>query len=139
MTPILWAIYSTAMKQISKSKPESDLKVLEYVSYLGGIQLFLLVLVIGEFPIFLDNFLNPVLFLCAAYLGIGCYIIGYYIWQTSQKKLKSSNVASFLYIEPFITLILSFIFQRSEVIVFWNILGGIIVFVAVILINYKQN
>jgi len=64
-------------------------------------------------------------------------VLGYYIWQNSQKLLKSSKVASFLYIEPFLTLIFSFLLQRSETILLWNIIGGVIVLIAVLIINYK--
>ena len=137
LTPILWSIYSVITKKVSMSKKNSELKLIKYISYLGCIELFIFVVINGELIIFIENFLNLTLFLCALYLGIGCYIIGYYIWQKSQNSLKSSNVASFLYIEPFLTLLLSFLFQRSETILLWNILGGIIVLVAVLIINYK--
>jgi len=139
LTPILWAIYSVITKKVSMSKTNTELKLIKYISYLGCIELFIFVVINGELVIFLENFLNITLFLCAIYLGIGCYIIGYYIWQKSQNDLKSSNVASFLYIEPFLTLFLSFLFQRSETIVLWNIIGGFIVLLAVLIINYKKE
>ncbi len=71
------------------------------------------------------------------YLGLGCYVLGYFIWYKSQNELKSSKGASFLYIQPFLTLFFSIILNRSETIVIWNIIGGIIVLVAVLVINYK--
>ncbi|GAF97786.1 unnamed protein product, partial [marine sediment metagenome] len=46
---------------------------------------------------------------------------------------------SFLYLQPFITLILSIIFQRNDVIGLWNIIGGLIVMVALVVINYKKK
>ena len=100
--------------------------------------LFIFVLINGELVLFAQNFLNFSLFLCAVYLGLGCYVLGYYIWQNSQKTLKSSKVASFLYIEPFLTLLFSLLLQRSETIVLWNITGGIIVLIAVLIINYEK-
>ena len=136
-TPLFWAIYVTVIKKVSKSKPNSDIQILKYVAYLGTIELLIFVVLNNEFWIFLDNFLNIIIFLSALYLGIVCYVLGYYIWQNSQNQLSSSKVASFLYIEPFLTLLFSFIFQRSETIVLWNIIGGIIVLMAVIIINYK--
>lgn len=139
LTPILWAIYSVITKKISMSKENVELKLIKYICYLGCIELLIFVIINGELAIFIENFLNITLFLCALYLGIGCYIIGYYIWQRSQNELKSSNVASFLYIEPFLTLLLSFLFQRSETIVLWNIVGGFIVLIAVLIINYKKE
>ncbi|MFX1303977.1 MAG: DMT family transporter [Promethearchaeota archaeon] len=135
MTPLLWAVYSTATKQISKSR--SSMSINKYVAYIGTVELSLFVLINGEFGIFIENFMNVPLFLCALYLGFGCYVVGYFIWQNSQKELKSSKVASFLYIEPFLTLLFSLLLQRSETIVLWNIVGGIIVLIAVLVINYK--
>ena len=64
-------------------------------------------------------------------------MIGVQLLKNSQKEMKSANVASFLYIEPFITLAFSFLLQRSETIVIWDIIGGVIVLIAVIIINYK--
>ena len=136
-TPLLWAIYATAIKKASKSKPNSDIQILKYISYLATIELLIFVMLNNEFWIFLDNFFHIIIFLSAFYLGFVCYVLGYYIWQNSQNQLSSSKVASFLYIEPFLTLLFSFLFQRSETIVLWNIIGGLIVLMAVILINYK--
>ena len=135
ITPLLWAIYTIATKKISKEK--SNLIALKYIAYLGTLELFFFVLFNGEFLIFAQNMANPFVLMAGIYLGIGCYIIGYFIWQKSQNELKSSKGASFLYIEPFLTLIFSIILNRSETILIWNIVGGIIVLVAVIVINYK--
>ncbi|MFX1366141.1 MAG: DMT family transporter [Promethearchaeota archaeon] len=135
ITPVLWAIYSIATKKISQSHSSNFIN--KYVAYIGTIELFIFALINNELPVFFNNFFTIQLFICALYLGFLCYVLGYFIWQNSQKLLKSSNVASFLYIEPFLTLIFSFIFQRSETIIIWNILGGIIVLIAVLVINYK--
>jgi drug/metabolite transporter (DMT)-like permease len=135
LTPLLWAIYTTVTKKINKKN--SNNTMLKYISYLATIELLIFVILSGELPIFIANFFNILLFLCALYLGIGCFVLGYYIWQVSQEKLKSFKVASFLYIEPFLTLFFSFLLKRNEVIVIWNIMGGIIVLIAVLIINYR--
>ena len=135
LTPLLWAIYATVTKKITKEK--SNIKMLKYTSYFGTIELLIFVIINGELYIFLYNFFNIIILLSALYLGVGCYVLGYYIWQNSQKKLRSSKVASFLYVEPFITLFFSFLLQRNEIIVIWNIIGGIIVLIAVLILNYK--
>ena len=135
ITPLLWAIYSTATKKVIQTN--SNIKMLKYIAYLGTIELFFFVLINNELLIFITNFFNIIVLLTALYTGIGCYILGYYIWQNSQLKLKSSKAASFLYIEPFITLLFSFLLQRSESILIWNIIGGIVVLIAVLIINYK--
>ena len=135
MTPVLWAIYSTSTKKLSQSNSSNTIN--KYIAYIGTFELFIFILLNGELLVFIKNFLNIQLFICAIYLGFVCYVLGYFIWQNSQKLLKSSNVASFLYIEPFLTLIFSFLLKRSETIVLWNILGGIIVLIAVLVINYR--
>ncbi|MFX0069929.1 MAG: DMT family transporter [Candidatus Hermodarchaeota archaeon] len=134
-TPVLWALYSTSTKQITKEK--SSLKMLEYICYLGTIELFIFVIIYGEFFVFISNLTNIIVLLCCLYLGLGSFILGTYIWQNSQKNLKSSKVASFLYIEPFITLFFAFLLQRSGIIFLWNIIGGVIVLIAVIIINHE--
>ncbi|MFX1401062.1 MAG: DMT family transporter [Promethearchaeota archaeon] len=136
LTPVLWAIYSTISKKLVKIS--STNQVNKYICYLGTIELLILVLINNGLNSFIQNLLNPILFLSSIYLGIGCYVIGYYIWQYSQNKLKSAKVASFLYIQPFLTLLFSMLFRRKDVVVIWNILGGIIVFIAILLINYER-
>ena len=139
ITPLLWAIYSTSTKKITKSSSSSSIIMNKYIAYFGTIELIIFLMLSGKLLIFIINFLNILLFLCALYLGLGCYILGYYIWQNSQKLLKSSIVASFLYIEPFLTLLFSFLFQRSETILLWNVIGGIIVLIAVLIISHEDT
>jgi len=135
ITPLLWAIYTITTKKISKEK--SNITTLKYLAYFGTVELFIFVLLNNELLVFIQNLANVVVLMSGIYLGIGCYIIGYFIWQKSQKELKSSKGASFLYIEPFLTLIFSIILNRSETILIWNIIGGIIVLGAVLIISYK--
>ncbi len=135
LTPFQWALYSSFTKKVSKGN--SKMKLNKYISYFGVFETFFIILLTNQFTDFIENLFNPIAFLTAIYLGIGCYVLGYYIWQKSQSTLKSFKVASFLYIEPFLTLIFSIILQRAEIIVLWNIIGGIIVLGAVLLINYK--
>lgn len=137
LTPVLWALYSTFTKKISKK--QSDMTLNKYISYFGTLELFFFVLINGELKIFLENMFNLFIILAASYLGIGCYVLGYYIWQHSQNALKSFRVASFLYIEPFLTLIFSILLQRTDILVIWNIFGGIIVLLGVLIINYKKD
>ncbi|NVM19510.1 MAG: DMT family transporter [Candidatus Lokiarchaeota archaeon] len=135
ITPLLWAIYTITTKKISKEK--SDLITLKYIAYFGTVELFIFVLLNNELLIFIQNLANVVVLMSGMYLGIGCYIIGYFIWQKSQKELKSSKGASFLYIEPFLTLIFSILLNRPQTILVWNLVGGFIVLAAVLIINYK--
>ncbi len=137
MTPITWAIYSIITKRIIRNKP--NFKTLKYIAYFGTIELFIIVILNNELLIFIQNFFNIYVFLIGIYLGIGCYIIGYFIWQKSQKELKSSKGASFLYVEPFLTLLFSILLNRTETVLLLNMVGGVIVLVAVLVINYEYN
>ncbi len=137
MTPIIWAIYSIITKRIITNK--SNFKTLKYIAYFGTIELFIILILNNELLIFIQNFFNIYVFLIGIYLGIGCYIIGYFIWQKSQKELKSSKGASFLYVEPFLTLFFLILLNRAETILLGNLVGGVIVLVAVLVINYEKN
>ena len=138
LTPLLWATYSTVIKQLEKTHgAHSDFRILKFITYFGCLELFIFVLVSNQLFIFLTNFLNIVLFLCGIYLGLICFVFGYYTWNYSQKKIQSTKVASFLYIEPFATLIFAFLFRRTETILLMNIVGAIIVLIAIVIINYK--
>jgi drug/metabolite transporter (DMT)-like permease len=136
LTPLLWGIYTVITKKISTDK--SNLNILKFTAYFGTIELFFFVLLNNELLIFIQNLTNIYVILSGIYLGIGCYVIGYFIWQKSQRELKSSISASFLYIEPFLTLIFSMLLRRYEVILIWNLIGGFIVLIAVLIITYNK-
>ena len=140
LAPLMWSFYTIAIKKVKQfNSSRTDFQNLKNISIFGCIEFLILVIITGQLNIFLNNLLNIIVFLCALYLGLGAFVIGYYIWSYSLKKLRSSSVASFLYLQPFITLILSIIFQRNDVIGLWNIIGGLIVMVALVIINYKKQ
>jgi len=134
-TPFLWAFYSIISKQLTKKL--ETMKFLEIITYLGTFELFLIVLFTNQLSILFMNLFRIELLLSVLYLGLFCHIIGYFIWTDSQHKINSSKAASFLYIEPFVTLLFSFLLQREETILILNIVGGIIVLIAVLIINYE--
>ena len=139
LAPLMWSFYTIAIKKVKQfDSSRTDFQNLKNISIFGSIEFFILIIITGQLNIFLINFLNLIVFLCALYLGLGAFVIGYYIWSYSLRKLKSSSVASFLYLQPFITLILSIIFQRNDVIAIWNLIGGVIIIAALVIINYKK-
>lgn len=137
ITPLQWGIYTTITKKISKSN--SKLDMLKYITYLATIESFLFVLINGELEIFLETLFIPIVLITAIYTGLLCHVVGYYIYQVALVKMDSSKVASFLYIEPFITLIFSMLLQIDEEIVLWNIIGGVIVLFAILIINFEKK
>ena len=137
ITPLQWGIYTIITKKLCKDNSTFD--ILKYICYIATIELFFYVLAAGELQVFIANLFTPAVVLSVLYISLVCHVIGYFIWQYSQQQLESSKVASFLYIEPFITLIFSMILQRQETIVLWNIIGGLIVLFAVLIINKETK
>jgi drug/metabolite transporter (DMT)-like permease len=140
LAPLMWSLYTIVIKKVKQfDNSRTDFQNLKNISIFGSIEFFVLIIITGEFNIFLNNVLNPIVFLCALYLGLGAFVIGYYIWSYSLTKLKSSSVASFLYLQPFLTLLLSIIFQRDEGVTIWSFLGAFVIILALVLINYKKQ
>ena len=140
LAPLMWSLYTIVIKKVKQfDNSRTDFQNLKNISIFGSIEFFVLIIITGEFNIFLNNVLNPIVFLCALYLGLGAFVIGYYIWSYSLTKLKSSSVASFLYLQPFLTLLLSIIFQRDEGVTIWSFLGAFVIILAFFLINYKKQ
>ncbi|MHA1411547.1 MAG: DMT family transporter [Promethearchaeota archaeon] len=139
LSPMCWSTYSIIIKKLQKYNAGrfSSFKDLKIICFFAMLELGILTLFTGQFFILIFNFFNLNLMISALYLGIGAFGIGYFIWNFSHKKLKSSKIASFLYMQPFVTLIFSIIFQRSQTFNIINLLGGIIVLIALLVINYK--
>jgi drug/metabolite transporter (DMT)-like permease len=139
ITPVLWASYSMIIKKLTKSYGfRSEFQILKFITYFGCLELFFFVLISNQFYIFIINFFNIVLLFCGIYLGTLGFVFGYYSWNYSQKRINASKAASFLYSIPFFTILFSFLLQRNEIIVIWNIVGAILVLFAVIIINYEK-
>jgi len=130
--PIIWAVYSILLKKLTKKLTPAQ--TMRYVIYIGTIELFLFVIFLGELPIFFENFLNPIVILNVAYLAIIASVIGGILWASSMKKLEASKVASFLYAEPFLTLLFSFVLGIEQDILV-PLFGGILILIAVIIIS----
>jgi drug/metabolite transporter (DMT)-like permease len=139
ITPLLWASYSMIIRYLTKSYGfRSEFQILKFITYFGCLELFFFVLISNQLYVFIINFFNIVLLFCGIYLGAIGFVFGYYSWNYSQKRISATKAASFLYSIPFFTILFSLLLQRNEIIVIWNILGGILVLIAVIIINYEK-
>ncbi len=72
------------------------------------------------------------------YLGIFPGMIAYLIIANALNKYKTTNISSYLFFIPFITLILSWLFL-SEIPSSWAIAGGILIVIGIFLKNIKIN
>jgi drug/metabolite transporter (DMT)-like permease len=72
--------------------------------------------------------------LAIGFLGIFCSGVAYIFWYDALKVLPAAQVGTFLYIEPVVTVIVSF-FLLSEKITLASVLGGVVILFGVWLVN----
>lgn len=127
-----WSVYSLVNKKIS----------VNYPPMMTILFLFLIMaIIISPFAIN-KNSIESVIQLSTAgwiailFLGIFCSGIAYVFWAQSLKEMESAKVGAFLYFEPFVTVIASWILLNEEITLLM-ILAGIIITAGVILVNKK--
>jgi drug/metabolite transporter (DMT)-like permease len=125
-----WAVYSAVNKKIS----------LTYPPMMTILFLFLMMaIIISPFTIN-DAAVQSVIHLSAVswvsilFLGILCSGAAYVMWASALKEMESAKVGAFLYFEPFVTVIASWIIL-NEKITLLMILAGIIITLGVVLVN----
>jgi drug/metabolite transporter (DMT)-like permease len=125
-----WAVYSIVNKKIS----------LNYPPMMTILFLFLMMAVL-IFPFAIDGtaiqsvtHLSYNGWMAILFLGIFCSGAAYVLWASSLKEMESAKVGAFLYFEPFVTVIASWIIL-SEEITFLMIISGLIITIGVILVN----
>ncbi|HUX93017.1 MAG TPA: DMT family transporter [Ignavibacteriaceae bacterium] len=127
-----WSVYSLVNKKIS----------LKYPPMMTILFLFIMMaVIISPFTVTRQS-INAVIHLSLIgwvsilFLGIFCSGIAYVLWAKSLKELEATKVGSFLYLEPFVT-VLSAWFILSETITLTIIMSGLIITAGVILVNRK--
>ena len=68
------------------------------------------------------------------FLGVFCSGVAYIFWYDALKVLPVAQVGTFLYIEPVVTVIVSFLLL-NEKITLAGLLGGVIILLGVWLVN----
>ena len=68
------------------------------------------------------------------FLGIGCSGLGYWFWYAALERIDASQVATFLYLEPLVTL-LSAVALLGETVALSTIFGGLLVLVGVLTVQ----
>ena len=69
------------------------------------------------------------------FLGIFCAGLGYVLWAQALSRMNSANVAAFLYLEPFVTVLGAWFFL-GEQITGVMALSGFIIMIGVALVNF---
>jgi drug/metabolite transporter (DMT)-like permease len=127
---VTWSIYSVVNKKIS----------LTYPPMMTILFLFLMMaIIILPFTINSEA-IQSVIHLslegwtAILFLGILCSGVAYVMWASALREMESTRVGAFLYFEPFVTVIASWIIL-NERITLLMILAGIIITVGVVLVN----
>jgi drug/metabolite transporter (DMT)-like permease len=131
-TPFLWSAYSLiGKKTIEKYNP---FLVVAYVTILGGLSLIPFSLAENSFHQIFTMNLNS--WLAILYLSSICSLLGYYIWFSTIKKVGAALTSSFLFAEPFITVLLA-VTLIGEKLTVPILAGGLLIFTGVYLITKK--
>ena len=127
---VTWSVYSAVNKKIS----------LTYPPMMTILFLFLMMaIIISPFTIN-DEAIQSVLHLSVQgwtailFLGILCSGAAYVMWASALKEMESAKAGAFLYFEPFVTVIASWMIL-NERITLLMILAGIIITTGVVLVN----
>ena len=125
-----WAVYSAVNKKIS----------LTYPPMMTILFLFLMMAIIIS-PFTINNAsIQSVIHLSGKgwtailFLGILCSGAAYVMWASALKEMENTKVGAFLYFEPFVTVIASWLMLNEKITLFM-ILSGIIITVGVVLVN----
>lgn len=80
--------------------------------------------------------MTPVGWLALAFLGIGCSGVGYLLWYRALETIEAGSVASFLYLEPLVTLAAAAILLGEQVRPV-AVAGGAVVIAGVVLVQRR--
>ncbi len=125
-----WTIFSVASKPMLRRLPPS--LMMAYVMGIG----WLIVL-----PFFVAaqgwhdlSRLTPTGWGAVAFLGIFCSGIAYIFWYDALAHIDASQVAAFIYLEPFVTVVVAAIVLH-EAFTPISIIGGVLILLGVALVN----
>ena len=125
-----WAVFSTLSRSGLQKHPAT--RMMFFVMSFGWIFtsiLFFSTSGLGQIPSIPWDGWIAILF-----LGVLCSGIAYIFWYDALKDLPVAQTGAFLYLEPFVTLIVASILIR-EAILFASVIGGITILIGVWLVN----
>ncbi len=133
LAPLSWALYTITAKPVLKKHSPV---VVTFSSIL-----------IGSLPVFYwfrMDFLTKIIslsgttILSVMYLSVFCTIIGFFIWSWTLQRVSPTRVASFVYLNPFFTVIFSAILLGHRITPFL-LLGGTILLLGIFTVTYDFN
>ncbi|MHA1733775.1 MAG: DMT family transporter [Promethearchaeota archaeon] len=136
LTPFMWAGYSLATRELAEKR--RNFQVTAYSNYVGCLVVLAVVLATGDWRSWSCSMFTPAFVLAVLYLALGCSLVGYFIWLVGLKALGASRTSVFLYLEPFITVLLAFAIFHYAVSP-WALAGGLVVLAGVVLVTLGRG
>ncbi len=130
ISAINWAVFSVISRRGLKNHPAA--LMMFYVMAAGWLLI--------SFPFFVGPGINDLQtlsldsFLGVLFLGFFCSGIAYIFWYDALKSLPASQVGVFLYLEPFIAVIVAAIIL-GESIILASLIGGLLILFGVWIVN----
>lgn len=132
LSSFTWAVYSLVGKKIT----------ITYSPLMTILFLFLMMsLYLSPFTISRENFdsviaLSLTGWFSIFFLGIFCSGIAYVLWAQSLSEMPATQVGTFLYIEPFVTVFAAWVLLNEQISLL-TFASGLIIILGVILVNRK--
>ena len=125
-----WAVFSILSRRGLKRYPAT--RMMFYVMAFGWLFTSVLFIYGGGFDqwskLSLDGWLG------VGFLGVFCSGLAYIFWYDGLKALPAAQVGAFLYIEPFVTVIVAAIVLKESLLVA-SLLGGVAILLGVWIVN----
>jgi drug/metabolite transporter (DMT)-like permease len=125
-----WAVFSILSRRGLKRYPAT--RMMFYVMAFGWLFTSVLFIYGGGFgqwsKLSLDGWLG------VGFLGVFCSGLAYIFWYDGLKALPAAQVGAFLYIEPFVTVIVAAIVLKESLLVA-SLLGGVAILLGVWIVN----
>lgn len=128
-----WSVYSLVGKKVT----------LNYPPMMTILYVFITMLIVFS-PVTINTTnISQVINLSAVgwwsilFLGILCSGLAYVLWAEAMNEMHSSKVGAFLYIEPFVTVLVAWIFLKEEITLLM-LISGLIILGGVVMVNKKK-
>ena len=103
LSPLSWSIYTVLFKRLlgtQEGRPGVSPLLLTYVTLaIGSLPTLPLALAHRGFQSAVAHW-TPERWVAALFLGIGCTLVGYSLWNLALRRLTASNVTAFVFLNP---------------------------------------
>lgn len=130
ISSVNWAVFSVLSRRGLKSHPAG--LMMFYVMSLGWV--FTSILFFAQTGLQEIPNLTPKGWLGIIFLGVFCSGLAYIAWYDALQALSSAQTGAFLYIEPFVAVVVAF-FVLGEPITIVSLIGGGVILLGVWLVN----